>query len=99
MVAALLSVGLPGSGHLYLGRRLLGSLELLGGLALLIMALFRLGIVFMAAMEGEAPPLALLRACLPWALILSAYSVASGAFTWIVSRHRLVPVARESSSS
>jgi hypothetical protein len=83
-VAALLSVGLPGAGHIFLGRRVLG------------VALYRLWLAFMSVIAGDAPPLSLLRTCLPWALLLAVYSLASGAFTWVVSRRRLVPAARES---
>ncbi len=98
-MAALLSVGLPGAGHIFLRRRVLGSLELLGGLTILGIALYRLGLAFMSVAAGEDPPLSLLRTCLPWALVLGGYSVASGAFTWVVSRRRLVPAAREKEES
>ncbi len=98
MLAAILSVGLPGAGHIYLGRRVLGALEMSGGLVLLGLALLRLGAVFMEALEGRTPPVAILRACVPWGLAIGAYSIASGLFTWLMSRRLVVP-ARSGRSS
>jgi membrane protein implicated in regulation of membrane protease activity len=89
-MAALMSAALPGAGHIFLGRRLLGFFELAGGLALLGAALFNLGVVFMKVMRQEALPLELLRPTLPWGLTIVTYSAASGLFTWLLSRGRLV---------
>lgn len=89
-MAALLSVALPGLGHLYLGRRLLGLLELMAGLGLFLAALVHLTITFARVLAGEAPPLDLLRICLPWGAALVGYSLAVGLFTRIVSRRRVV---------
>jgi len=89
-MAALMSTALPGAGHIFLGRRLLGFFELAGGLAILGAALFNLGVVFMRVMRQEALPLDLLRPTLPWGLAIVSYSAASGLFTWLLSRGRLV---------
>ncbi len=85
-----MSTALPGAGHIFLGRRLLGFFELAGGLAILGAALFNLGVVFMRVMRQEALPLDLLRSTLPWGLAIVTYSAASGLFTWLLSRGRLV---------
>ena len=94
-MAALMSVALPGAGHIFLGRRLLGSLELAGALVILGAALFNLGLIFMQVIRQEALPLDLLRPTLPWGLALVFYSIASGIFTWLFSRGRFVPAGRE----
>ncbi|HEY3175363.1 MAG TPA: hypothetical protein VGK94_06320 [Candidatus Polarisedimenticolia bacterium] len=86
-----MSIALPGWGHLYLGRRILGASELAVGLLLFGWALARLGLVFMSVLDERAQTLDLVWTCLFWALVLVGYSVADGAFTLIVSRRRLVP--------
>jgi len=92
-VAALLSMALPGAGHWYLDRRALAVLEFLAGAILFAAALWRLFVTFLEVAREQAPLLDLVRVCVPWALILGAYSVADGLFTWLVSRRALVPAA------
>ncbi|MFQ5701017.1 MAG: hypothetical protein ACE5HU_04150 [Acidobacteriota bacterium] len=89
-MAAVLSIGLPGLGHLYLKRFLLGACEMLGGLALFAAALVQLGRAYFEVLGGSLPPLDLLRVSLAWAPALVLYSLLDGAFTWLVSRRRSV---------
>jgi hypothetical protein len=93
MMAALLSVVLPGWGHFYLRRRVLAGVELAIGLILFGMAMVNLGIVFVRVLREQAPLLDLLRACPVWALVLASYSALDGLFTWAVSRRRVVPAS------
>lgn len=96
-MASLLSMALPGAGHYYLKRPILASLELGGGLILLGRGVLDLLAIFPAVVDGEKSSMALMTACVPWALILAAYSMCSGGFTWLVSRHRLVPAGDDKS--
>ena len=58
-------------------------------------ALWQLVETFLRVARAQAPLLDLMWVCVPWALILGGYSVLDGLFTWIVSRHVVVPVADE----
>lgn len=89
-LAVMLSVLLPGCGHLYLGRRALGLFELALGVVLFLSAIVKLGVVFLRVVNETAVPLDLLRACIPWTLALASYSLIDGAFTWLVSGRRVV---------
>ena len=89
-MAAVLSAALPGLGHLTLGRRLLGAIEMLIGLAILGAALAHLGLTFMDVLHGTARPLDLLLVCVPWGFVLVGFSILDGLFTWLVSRRRVV---------
>ena len=89
LVAAALSVALPGAGHFYLRRRGLAATELGIGLLLFSFAMAKLTAVFVRVINEEAAPLDLLRICVPWGIVLASYSLFDGVFTWIVSRHRV----------
>ncbi len=89
-VAALLSVGLPGLGHWYLGRRAAAILEASLGAVLLLASLVHLTVVFLASVEGRGSPFDLIGVVLRWAPVLIGYCLIDGALTWIVSRHRIV---------
>jgi len=90
MIAALMSAALPGAGHLYLRRRALALGELAIGLALFFWALASLVRVFLTVIDEGSEPIGILRACVPWALVMTAYCLLDGLFTWLVSRRRVV---------
>ena len=90
LVAALLSAALPGSGHLYLRRRALGIAEMAAGFTLFVTGLVFLARVFLRVVSEGTSPLELLTACLPWVVLLGAFSLLDGLFTWLVSRRRVV---------
>ena len=96
-MAVLYSLGLPGMGHFYLGRRAVGVVELLIALGLVGAGVYDVVLAFLAVIEEEAPIWDIARTSLGWAPILIGYSILSGVFTWIVSRHVCVPRARPSS--
>jgi hypothetical protein len=89
-MAVVLSMGLPGLGHFYLHRRVLGTIEVLIGLGLFAAGIYEVVLAFLDALDQTAPVWDVMRVCLKWAPILIGYSILSGVFTWVVSRHRCV---------
>ena len=89
-MAVFLSIGLPGVGHFYLRRPLLGSIEMFGAVLLLGAALVRLAETFVQVTNDARPLLDLIRVTLDWTPALVLYSLLDGCFTWLISRRHCV---------
>ena len=92
-----MSAALPGAGHLYLRRRALGLVEMVVGLALFLGSLVSLGKAFLTVLDQGLPPTYILRTLVPWVLLVSAYCILDGLFTWLVSRRHVALLSPPSS--
>lgn len=90
LTAVALSIALPGLGHWYLERRALAVIEMALGFALFAGSIVHLVVVFIAALNEERPVWDILRVALWWAPAIVIYGILDAAFTWLMSRHRVV---------